>query len=88
VLEQQKPDHEAGLDPGPAMLAVERRDLAVDPVPIDLAGEPNQLVLHVADLVQPCQEQIIRFVILCLFGRVVPSDAPRNHGPRRKGIHK
>ena len=27
----------------------ERRDLAVDPVPIDLAGEPNQIVLHVDD---------------------------------------
>ena len=39
VLEQQQPDHEAGLDPGPAILAVERRDLAVDPVRIDLAGE-------------------------------------------------
>jgi hypothetical protein len=30
VLEQQKPDHEAGLDPGPALVAVERRDLAVE----------------------------------------------------------
>lgn len=41
VLEQQQPDHEAGRDPGPAMLAVERCDLAVDPVPIDLACELN-----------------------------------------------
>ena len=60
VLEQQQPDHEAGLDPRPAVLAVERRDLAVDPVPIDLAGEQNQLVLHVDDLVQPRPEQIVR----------------------------
>src|SRR3954454_17257899 len=60
VLEQQQPDHEPGLDPGPAILAVERRDLAVDPVPIDLAGELNQLVLHVDDLVQPRPEQIVR----------------------------
>src|SRR3954465_13222571 len=60
VLEQQQADHEPGLDPEPAILAVERRDLAVDPVPIDLAGELNQLVLHVDDLVQPRPEQIVR----------------------------
>jgi hypothetical protein len=61
VLEQQQPDHEADRDAGPAILAVERRDLAVDPVPIDLASELNQLVLHVDDLVQPGPEQITRF---------------------------
>ena len=60
VLEQQQPDHEAGLDPRPALLAVERRDLAVDPVPIDLAGELHQLVLQVDDLVEPRPEQIVR----------------------------
>src|SRR4029077_15466274 len=60
MLEQQQPDHEAGLDPWPAVLAGERRDLAVDPVPIDLAGKQNQLVLHVDDLVQPRPEQIVR----------------------------
>src|ERR1700721_3729036 len=60
VLEQQQPDHEAGLDPRPAALAVERRDLAVDPVPIDLAGKQNQLVLQVDDLVQPRPEHIVR----------------------------
>lgn len=60
VLEQQQPDHEAGLDPRPAVLAVERRDLAVDPVPIDLAGKQNQLVLQVDDLVHPRPEQIVR----------------------------
>src|ERR1700685_1992016 len=53
VLEQQQPDHEAGLDPRPAVLAV-------DPVPIDLAGKQNQLVLQVDDLVQPRPEQIVR----------------------------
>src|SRR5258707_8355908 len=60
MLEQQQPDHEAGLDARPAVLAVERRDLAVDPVPIDLAGKQNQLVLQVDDLVQPRPEQIVR----------------------------
>ena len=56
VLEQQEPDDEAGRDPGPAMFAVERRDLAIDPVPVDLAGELHQLVLHVDDLVEPGAE--------------------------------
>ena len=60
VLEQQQPDHEAGRDTGPAVLAVERGNLAVDPVPIDLASQLNQLVLHVDDLVQPGPEQIAR----------------------------
>src|SRR6185503_17437538 len=60
MLEQQQPDHEPGLDPRPAVRAVERRDLAVDPVPVDLASEQNQLVLQVDDLVQPRPEQIVR----------------------------
>jgi hypothetical protein len=36
VFEQQQPDREPALDPRPALLAVERRDLAIDPVPVDL----------------------------------------------------
>lgn len=30
VLEQRKPDHEAGLDSGSALIAAKRCDLAVD----------------------------------------------------------
>jgi hypothetical protein len=30
-FEQQQPDHEPGLDAGPALVAVQRGDLAVDP---------------------------------------------------------
>ncbi|MGC2180135.1 MAG: hypothetical protein WA650_18135, partial [Bradyrhizobium sp.] len=26
--------------------------------------------------------------VLCFFGRIVPSDAPQNHGSQPKGIHK
>jgi hypothetical protein len=58
VLEQQKPDHEAGLDPGPALVAVKRRNLAVDPRPIELACELHQLMLHVDDLLEPGPEQV------------------------------
>src|SRR5262245_9403520 len=60
VLEQQQADHEARLDPRPALVAVERGDVAVDKVPVDLARELHQLVLHVDDLVQPRAEQITR----------------------------
>jgi hypothetical protein len=58
VFEQQQPDHEPGLNPRPALVAVERRDLAVDPLPVDLACELHQLVLHVDDLLEPGSEQI------------------------------
>src|SRR6476661_8868537 len=53
VLEQQQPDRKARLDPGPALLAVERRNLAVDPVPVNLPGQLRQLVVEVDDLVEP-----------------------------------
>jgi hypothetical protein len=58
MLEQQQSDDEAGLDPRPALVAVERRDLAIDPLPINLAGELHQLVLHIDDLLEPSSEQI------------------------------
>jgi hypothetical protein len=45
--------------PGPALVAIERRDLAIDPVPVDLGGELHQLVLHVDDLLEPGAKQII-----------------------------
>jgi hypothetical protein len=41
----------------PALVAVERRNLVIDS-PIDLAGEPYQLVSHVDDLVEPSSERI------------------------------
>ena len=55
VLEQQQPDHEAGLDARPAVLAVKRRDLAVDPVPIDLADArtPHRAETLRNKLIQP-----------------------------------
>src|SRR6516165_5833265 len=58
VLEQQQPDHEPALDPRPALRAVERRDLAIDPVPVDLGAELHQLVLQVDDLVEPGTKQV------------------------------
>jgi hypothetical protein len=58
VLEQQQPDHEPGLDSRPPFVAIERRNLAIDPIPVDLARERHQLMLHVDDLIEPRPEQI------------------------------
>ena len=66
VLEQQQPNHEPGLNPRPAFVAVERRDLAVDPLPVDLACELHQRVLGVDDLLEPRPEQIARYRRLML----------------------
>src|SRR5579884_3659024 len=53
VLKQKQPDDKPRLDSGPPLVAVERRDLPINPCPIDPDRETNQLVLHVDDLVQP-----------------------------------
>jgi hypothetical protein len=58
VLEQEQSDDKARLDPRPALVAVEWRDLAIDPAPVDLAGKLHQLVLQVDDLVEPGSKQI------------------------------
>ena len=60
VLEQQEPDRKARLDPRSPLVAVERRDLAIDPVPVDRTCELCQFVPEVNDLVEPCPEQIVR----------------------------
>jgi hypothetical protein len=44
--------------PGRPLLAIKRGDLAVDEVPVNLAGELCQFVLEVDDLVEPRPEQI------------------------------
>ena len=68
---------EAGLDTRPALVAVERRYLPVDPVPIELGCELNQLVLHIDDLIEPGPEQIAFFSQLRLLW---------SHRPLRRGI--
>ena len=60
VLEKQNPDHEPRLDPRPPRLGIERRDLAVEPVPVDPLRKQHQLVPHVDDLIEPGPEQIAR----------------------------
>jgi hypothetical protein len=58
VLEQQEADDEPSLDSWPALLGIQRGNLAIEKVPVDLARELHQLVLHVDILIQPRAEQI------------------------------
>jgi hypothetical protein len=74
VLEQQ-PEHKPCRDPRPALVAIERRDSAIEPIPRDLARERHQLVLHVDDLIEAGSEQIARTLVSCFFGRILPSKA-------------
>src|SRR2546429_3461672 len=67
MLEQKKPDHKPCRNSRPTTVAVQRCDLAVDKVPVDLTRELHQLVPHVDDLVQLRAEQITRSCRLVLF---------------------
>ena len=57
MLEQQQADHEAALDAGSPLVAVERRDLSVDPRPVYLAAKLHQLVLHVDGVDAPSRRR-------------------------------
>src|SRR5262249_31917476 len=72
----------------PTTVAVQRRNLTVDKVPVDLACELRQLVPHVDDLVQPGAEQITRSSRLCCFGALLPPTPRPNHATRFVGIPK
>jgi hypothetical protein len=78
---------EAGLDPGPTLVAIERRDFVIDPIPIDLAGELRRLVFEIDDLIEPRSEQFGRTCRLWfLWSHRIRSDAQQNHGSSRKKI--
>src|SRR6266516_2722438 len=47
MLEQKKPNHKPCRNSRPTTIAVQRRDLPVDELPVDLACELHQLVPHV-----------------------------------------
>ena len=59
LLQQQGPDHEARLRRGTLLGRETIGHLLVDPVPIDLFGQPDQLVLHVDDLIERGTEEIV-----------------------------
>jgi hypothetical protein len=90
VLEQQKPDDEAGLNPRPALVAIERRDLAIDPVPVDLAGELYQLMALLMICSSRARNRSPSPVVCGFLGRIAALRSMRrpNHDSRSKGIPK
>src|SRR5262249_61680862 len=60
MLEQKEPDHKLCRNSRAATVAVQRRDLAVDELPVDLARELHEMVPHVVVLVLPSAEHIVR----------------------------
>src|SRR5215831_5052204 len=61
------------------MLAVKRRDLPIDPGPIDLGCQAHQLMLGVDDLIEPGPEQILRLGRLALLGSHSNLRSSANH---------
>ena len=66
LLQEQDPDHEAGLGPGPSLGGETLRHLLVDPVPVDLLGQPNQLMLHIDDLIETGSKEVACSLLLAL----------------------
>src|SRR5262245_61406947 len=64
---------------GRTMLPVKRRDLPIDPGPIDLGRQAHQLMLGVDDLIEPGPEQIVRLRRLALLGSHSNFRSAANH---------
>src|SRR6516162_10492245 len=75
VLEQEQPDHEPALDPRPALRAVERRDLAIDPVPVILAPSCTSSCFRLMIWSSLARNRSPSPVVSGFFGRIVPSAA-------------
>ena len=81
VLEQEQPDHEPALDPRPALRAVERRDLAIDPVPVILAPSCTSSCFRLMIWSSLARNRSPSPVVSGFLGRIVPLRCdPRNHG--------
>jgi len=72
VLEQQQSDHEPALDPRPALRAVERRDLAIDPVPVILAPSCTSSCFRLMIWSSLARNRSPSPVVSGFFGRIVP----------------
>src|SRR6516162_2901038 len=72
VLEQEQPDHEPALDPRPALRAVERRDLAIDPVPVILAPSCTSSCFRLMIWSSLARNRSPSPVVSGFFGRIVP----------------
>ena len=56
-LVQQLVAQSTVVGPGPSFIAVERRHLTVEPLPVEMAGEMHQLVFEVHDLTEARLQQ-------------------------------
>src|SRR5262245_45233371 len=70
------------------MLAVKRRDLIIDPGPIDLGRQAHQLMPGVDDLIEPGPEQIVRLRRLALLGSHANLRSSANHSSCRGSTAK
>ena len=70
LLQQHDRDHEARFARGPSPGREAVRHLPVDPVPVDLPGQPDRFMSPVDDLIEPCPKEI---------ARALPVMFPRSH---------
>ena len=74
---------------GPARGRKTLRHLIVDPGPVDLIGQSDQLVLHIDDLIEPGPKKIARALLVALLWShpmpLLQMDS-ENHGATKKGI--
>src|SRR5438105_11995477 len=89
MLEQKKPDHKPCRNSRPTTVAVQRCDLAVDKVPVDLTRELHRLVPHVDDLV-PAARGIDHPILSSRASSAasLPPIRRPNHASRFEGIPK
>ena len=66
LLQGQDPEQEACLDPRPYLGGNTMRYLIVDPIPVNLIGQPDQLVIHVDDLNQMGPTKLARTTLFAL----------------------
>lgn len=73
LLQEQDSDLEARLGSGSPRGRKTVRHLIVDPGPVDLISQPDQLVLHVDDLIEPGPKEITRaFLVALLWSHPMP----------------
>ena len=86
MFEQKEPDDEPGLDPGPALVAIERRDLAPIQSQSILKATCTSSCFILMIWSSLARNRSPSSVVFGFFGRIVPSDATPNHAQRFEGI--
>src|SRR6478736_2134701 len=75
VLEQQQPNHEPGLNPRPALVAVERSDLVSIHCHSILPASSTSSCFMLMICSSRARNRSPDPVVSCFFGRIAPSDA-------------